>query len=210
MVCSVMIVCLRLKHLGSLPALLLVVSAAMGAPNALQIRTNYYAVTGATLPEIRCSVDQGRPRSGDERHDGLTTWHIKWKTAIQDRGGVSRLSSFTTQTAITLTLPRWIAPTNAAPGLVKAWNDYAAALYTHEQGHIQLVHATIAELHARTRTVPPGTGSQSLRQQIEELAQGILATDAERHANYDRLTRHGETQGARLAAGRRPQQTTAR
>ena len=175
------------------------VAADAGAQDSLQLRTNYYTVTGATVPEIRRSLDQGRPRSATGPHDGLTTWNITWQNSIRQRGGVSRLSAFTTRTTIDITLPRWQAPTNAAPEVAKAWQDYWAALQTHEQGHVQLVRATVTELHQRVRAVPPGSDGETLRQQIEELARGILATGTARHENYDRLTEHGKTQGARLS-----------
>lgn len=175
------------------------IAADASAQDSLQLRTNYYTVMGATVPEIRRSLDQGRPQSATGPHDGVTTWNITWQSSIRQRGGVSRLSAFTTRTTITITLPRWQAPTNAAPDVAKAWQDYWAALQTHEQGHVQLVRATVTELHQRVRAVPPGSDGEALRQQIEELAQGILATGTARHENYDRLTEHGKTQGARLS-----------
>jgi predicted secreted Zn-dependent protease len=197
-----MIAWMRFGFLVLLLALGCFGAAKAGAQDSLQLQTNYYTVTGATLPEIRRSIDQARPQSGAGPHDGLTAWHITWHTAIRQRGGVSRLSAFTTRTTIHITLPRWQSPTNAAPEVVKAWQDYLATLQKHEQGHVQLARATVTELHLRVKAVPPGGDGEVLRQQIEELARGIVATGTERHENYDRLTQHGSTQGARLGLSR--------
>jgi len=204
MVTPVMINGTRFGSPGLLVVLLLAGSPiAALAQDVLQMRTNYYAVTGTSLAELRRSLDQSRPRRGTGPHDGLTVWDINWKIGTHQRGGQSRVSSFATQTKITLTLPQWTAPTNTAPDVLKAWQKYSAALQAHEQGHVQLVRVTLTELHAQVRTVSAGSDAQALRQQVEDLARSIVSAGDARHENYDRLTRHGETQGARLSAERR-------
>jgi len=197
-----MIASVHFKCLGSLLAVFIFWLGTADAQNALQMRTNYYAVTGSSLREIRRSLELGRPRRGAAPGDGLTVWQIGWKVSTHRAGNVSRLSTFTTRTDITMTLPRWTVPTNADPELVKVWNDYTAALYQHERGHVQRVFATVAEMHTRVKTIPPAADPDALREQVEELARDILAAGKQRDRDYDDRTKRGETQGARFPGAR--------
>lgn len=202
-----MIICARPAYWIALPVLLLLPPTFARAQTSLSIRTNFYAVTGNTMRQLSHSLARVRPRNGATPYDGLTVWQIHWKIATRQHGKASRLTSFTTQTAITITLPRWLAPTNAGPELVQAWNDYVSALDQHEQGHVQLVRATVAELHTRAWAVSSGTDANLLQKQIDTLAQGIVAGGEQSHRNYDFQTNHGKTQGARLRPGPHPTET---
>lgn len=203
-----MIACARFANLKSPLACLVLWSATAAAQDALLIRTNYYPVTGATLPELHRSLEQRRPRGTSGRHDGFTVWKVDWNAAIQQHGQVNRPGAFTTRTTITITLPRWAPSTHAAPGLVKTWNDYMAKLDEHEQGHVQLVRAAVSDMHTRVESVAPGSDARAVRQQIDALAREILAICTRKNQEYDQRTRHGATQGAMLPSGYRHRDKT--
>jgi predicted secreted Zn-dependent protease len=182
-----------LRWLLALAGLLLTRLAALpaDAPNKLVWTTNYYAVTGATLPEIHQSLNRPQPWKTKPELVGLTTWHIDWQFDLQRTAGGCRCTSFTTRTTITNILPHWIAPTNAAPEVKKAWARLFARLARHEDGHSRLALAAVAELHQRVKKLGEDTDCRGLRRKINDLAHRVIEEHRRREAEYDRRTNHG-------------------
>ena len=108
--------------------LLLLFPMAVRAQDRLQWTTNYYNVTGASLEEIRQSLNQSHPWKDHTNRDGNTAWRVDWDFDLAPAAGGFRCRSFTTKTVITVTLPRWIPPTNAPPALKETWYRYITAL----------------------------------------------------------------------------------
>jgi predicted secreted Zn-dependent protease len=160
--------------------------------------TNYYSVTGATLAEIRLSLNQSRPWKNKFRTDGYTAWRIDWQFNVTTSAGGCRCSSFTTTTAITITLPRWTAPTNASQSVHQIWERYITALGRHEAGHAQIARSAADEIHKRVNALGEGSNCDGLKQTINDLADGLLVDFRRRDAEYDQRTNHGATQGAVL------------
>jgi predicted secreted Zn-dependent protease len=106
-------------------------------------------------------------------------------------------------TTITTWLPRWIAPTNAAPGLREAWERYFAGLSEHEAGHARIALAAGVEIGKRTLEIGGQPDRESLRQKINEVALQIVNDHRQQETEYDQRTRHGATQGAVLRGFRR-------
>ena len=138
---------------------------------------------------------------------GLTTWHIEWRFNLTPTPGGCRCSSFTTRTAITNTLPRWLPPTNAPPELRIGWARFATALAQHEAGHSRLALAAVAEMHKQIKALSEDLDCDALRKKINQVAQRTVDDFRRRDQEYDRSTNHGATQGASLpnpARGPRP------
>src|SRR5688572_4133709 len=104
-------------------------------------KTNYYAMTGASIQHIQESLRQTRPWKDKSGRDASTEWYVKWDAEYGSGGGTCYLSSFTTTTMITMWLPKWVAPTNTPVEVRAAWAKYVAALEVHEQGHADLALA---------------------------------------------------------------------
>jgi predicted secreted Zn-dependent protease len=168
------------------------------AQNTVRWTTNYYAVTGATLPEIRQSIRQNRPWKEKSDLDGLTEWKVNWHFSVVGTGSGCRCDSFSTQTSITVTMPRWLTPTNASDSVKQAWQKYAVALAQHEAGHAAIALAAASELQRRVQAIGEGSDCASLKQQINHLGQQVIAEHRRRDKDYDASTRHGATQGAFL------------
>lgn len=160
--------------------------------------TNYYSVTGATLPEIRQSMRQNRPWKERYDLDGMTDWKVTWQFSVMQTANGCRCSSFVTQTTITVTMPRWFAPTNAPDTVRQIWQKYAIALAQHEAGHAAIALAAASELQRRVQSLGDGRDCTSLKQQINNLGQQVMAEHRQRDKDYDASTRHGATQGASL------------
>jgi predicted secreted Zn-dependent protease len=168
------------------------------AQSTLQVRTNYYRVTGNTLREIQQSLAQSRPRAGTGEHNAQTAWQITWQFNASAKEGTCHLTSFSTRTTIKVTLPLWATPTNAAPEVFKAWRDYYLALAQHEQGHVQLAKDATVEIQRRADTTAPRSDCGTLKSDINALCRGIVDAYRNQEKEYDERTRHGATQGAVL------------
>jgi len=166
------------------------------AQDTVQIRTNYYAISGNTARELRRSINLARPSSESIPRDAMTTWRIEWKSSVDRANGECRLNTFTTSTTIVLTMPSWAATTNASPDLVKAWKEYFAALMKHEWGHAQLTLPVAAEIKKRAKEVAPRSDCDEYKRLITEQSRGLLRELDHQQKEYDRVTRHGVTQGA--------------
>jgi len=191
--------------LGALPLLLVLLFPIVArAQNPIRWTTNYYAVTGVTLPEIRQSMRQNRPWKEKFDLDGMTEWNVKWQFNVTPTSGGCRCSSFGTQTTITITLPRWIVPTNAPDTMKQIWQKYATGLGQHEGGHAAIALAAATDVRKRIQEAGEGTDCASLKQRINDLGRQVIDEHRKRDKDYDVQTQHGTTQGASWPGRTRP------
>ena len=138
------------------------------AQNTVVRKTNYYAMTGSSIRDIHESLRQTRPWKDKSERDGSTEWYVRWHAEYTSAGGTCRCSSFTTTTTITITLPKWIAPTNTAAEVRAAWAKYVAALEVHEEGHADLAIAAAAEMHKRVGAISNDLDCNTLRTTVQD------------------------------------------
>ncbi len=184
-------------------ALLVLLPGLVHAQSSVVWKTNYYAVGGGTLQEIHESFRQTRPWKDKSSFDGQTDWRIDWHFQLTPAGESCRCDSFTTQTAITITLPRWTAPTNASPEVRDAWKNFFTALSKHESGHAQNAQAAVTEMQQRVKRLPAENDCAALKKKIDETARRVIAEYHQRDEEFDRQTGHGLRDGAFLPRGRR-------
>jgi len=163
--------------------------------------TNYYTVTGATIREIHESLRQARPGKTKSTLDGLTVWNVNWRFTLANSGSACKIATFSTTTTITITLPRWMMPTNATGPVKVEWQRYFKALSEHEYGHAQFGLMAGAEVQKRIRETGEDSNCESLKQRVNELCKATIKTYKEQDGAYDQRTEHGATQGARLGRG---------
>ena len=170
------------------------------AQDTLRWVTNYYAVTGASFPEIMESIDRSRPPQLAAPLTGLTAWHLRWHMHASPSPHGYRCTAFSTQLTMTNTLPYWKAPTNATLWIKDEWHRYFAKLATHEAGHSQIALAALAEIHRQARDFKEAPDFESLRGQIDAAVEGVLDRYRKIEVDYDLRTEHGTRPYA--AAGR--------
>lgn len=173
--------------------------SARGQSNVVR-KTNYYAMTGSSIRDIQLSLRQTRPWKSP--HDGSTEWRIQWSAYMSKDGGQCHCSSFETTTMITVTLPKWVPPTNTLPAVREAWAKYLRALEQHEAGHADIALAATAEMHKRVKDIGTEPDCDALRTKVKTECDTILEAHRAREKEYDQQTRHGATQGARLGGPR--------
>jgi len=181
--------------------LLGVMATTSRAQNGVSWSTNHYAVVGGDLRQIQRSMDRARPWKREHSQVAVTQWHIRTRFAVASFQGRFRCSGFNTQTTIRITMPRWREAESMSAEVRSEWARFHDALLEHEAGHGQIAMTAAAEMHRRVGTVRTESDPETLKQRVEQLVAQITDEYRERDAEYDRLTQHGATQGARLRRG---------
>jgi len=167
------------------------------AQNVVRWTTNYYSVTGATVREIRRSLNTSRPWRNRETIDAATTWRVEWKFGMDTTAGGCRISDVSTVTTITTTLPRYIPSTNAPAEVVQRWVKYFGALARHEAVHGEIAKAAGVEIQGAL-AAHSASDCPNLRHQVEAAANSILTRRRREEKEMDVRTQHGGTEGARF------------
>jgi predicted secreted Zn-dependent protease len=163
----------------------------------IQIQYQYYSISGATASDLRSQMKRHGPRDSimAQRFDARVDWRVNWSFRYAINQHQCTMQRVTTKVHVTYTLPQWIPPTGVARSLVTQWNHYLEALQHHEDGHKD--HG-VAASQAILRTLTPLTAAscRDLEHMAKTAAQKVIQTYNQKDLEYDRLTRHGYTQGA--------------
>lgn len=163
-------------------------------------RTVYYDVRGASDREILASIRAASPireRGTDGRSlDAYTRWRIEWRYRFRAQRGLCRFTTVTVSADLTTTLWRWTPPAGAPASLVDAWQQRAAVLREHEDGHTNYTLLGAREIFSALRPMQAPT-CDALRDKAD--AEGRRILDQVRAANrrYDEVTQHGTVSPAR-------------
>lgn len=168
------------------------------AQDSVTVTTNHYLVTGSSLREIRRSIDRLRPGGKNGGHDALTLWKLGWNARVGSVAGEFQVTSFTTSTAIAITMPSWRAPTNPAPSMVQAWVSYYSALQKHEWAHATNGMMAAEELRKRVGEIGPDSDPARLQKRVQVVADAVIEEYTMRDKDFDRVTDHGRKEGATL------------
>jgi predicted secreted Zn-dependent protease len=165
------------------------------APEPFSVRvlvtTNLYPVTGSTLAELHASKVNSRPWKTNGVYDGLTVWSLEWDYRAGGERGQVRLVEFVCKNKVVVTLPRWLPPAGAEPGLVKGWNRFINSLGRHEDGHVMLARHATAEFYRKVMALGAFGSGRELQAELERISNQITSALRQRDEDYDRRTRHG-------------------
>lgn len=161
---------------------------------------HYYDVSGATGREVRASLNREGPVSGNDnkRYDAVCRWHVYWKFRFRQRGNACVITSVSTDVKITITFPRLKTDETTSPSLVKAFANYTERLMVHEKGHAQNAIDAARKIEAGILALPSEPTCDALRVKANDLGHAFVKEANQADIDYDRLTRHGATQGARF------------
>lgn len=154
-----------------------------------EVDTHWYAVAGHDVRSLRESLRAVAPRNADgEAINGDTRWNATW--TWQGVGEPCRVDAVAVELRVSVWLPAWTPDPGTDPALLGPWRRYLEALALHEQGHVELVRAEVAQLDDILRAASCADAD----------AVGAAALDAIRalNAEYDARTHHGALQGARF------------
>ena len=184
----------QIETLGLVAFCLLAGGSAAGADNVSlsdipNVTFEYYTVSGRTLADIARSLERSRPTDPNDgqKVTALTNWAMGYSWSEDDRGGCD-LSHATLRFQATITFPRHIAESNLPADVRERWRAFSEALLRHETNHVRYAWIHRGDV---LRAVQASSCSRAA-------ADGNRAIGAivEHDLEYDRVTRHGETEGA--------------
>ncbi len=166
---------------------------------AVSVKTTTYKVQGNSVSDLRTRMMQDGPVDEQKRHHpGYTTWRVTWTFGCDVAGGDARLERVNVRVDVKYTLPEWQKPGDADPGLVAKWQDYMAALRKHEDGHRDIGLRAGRRILELLQQSPAAESCPAAGRAANEAGQKILQSSRDEELEYDRVTRHGATQGAVL------------
>ena len=166
-------------------------------PYQLITNVTCYDVTGGTAQQIRANINASPSRPGTAQgvFDSRAKWFYAWAYASAG-GSPCAPRGVTLSLRLDYVYPRWMS-TAPPPLLVLQWNDYVAALQTHENGHGQRAMDGVPGMLGQiVDTTAPACDQLSAA--VKLTFESALARIDQIEADYDIETRHGATQGARF------------
>ncbi len=156
-------------------------------PNATVV---YYDISGSTEDQLRDQLNTFGPVGYDgHKGDATTQWHITWQWPGRANGSC-RLSEAVVSHQITVILPKWNPPPSASSKLIAKWETYLLALAEHEAGHVSLVIANLQRVEETIKGATCETANAAGEARLSEIRKADV--------DYDTVTDHGATQGARF------------
>jgi predicted secreted Zn-dependent protease len=166
--------------------------ADLSLANIEGVDVQYYDVSGNSLFEIRRALNRVRPRDPNDglSVDALSHWYISWRWPDGPNGSGCDLGRAELRFTGAVRMPR-LVETPATPEAVRIrWRRYAEALARHEAGHIRHAYDNQARILAAIRASTCANAGDAALEATRALARWDL--------QYDRLTAHGASQGARF------------
>lgn len=147
-----------------------------------------YPVEGRSRRGIREDMNRNRPEVNGQRHDARTIWVFQphWR---RDANGQCLPETAELTVTITVTLPELTTRDDLRRADREAWDRYFAALVQHEGNHVHIVNLGAEHIVTAMRQA---TTCETMEAAGRAVSEEVAAASAE----YDRLTRHGATEGA--------------
>jgi predicted secreted Zn-dependent protease len=160
----------------------------------------YYDVAGATAREIRAELDRLRPTDAltKRRLDATTRWHVKWTYRYRNVGQDCAIARIAVTVDATIMLPRLAADTSRPAELTRQFEEFAAKLLLHEEGHVQNGIDIAKRIEAAVLGMKPHPTCDALGRAANALAQSLIKEANQNDVDYDARTQDGRTQGARF------------
>ncbi len=160
---------------------------AIAADWAAVEKTETYAISGATGPELYASIGSKGPLLGQTRTIAYTTFDLKWSRDYRPQpDGSCRLVSGKPWLTITYRLPK---PSQRLSGRVGGnWKRFIDGMTAHEKVHGRHIREMVDRIIATTVgvTVPDDPGCRKIREVLQTpLAQASLEQRARSNA-FDR------------------------
>jgi predicted secreted Zn-dependent protease len=126
---------------------------------------------------------------------GFTKWNIRWSFKWNaDRNGSCRITSSSTELVADILLPRL---SGASVEQIASFNGYIVILRQHELGHYNIAEEAAQRIDSDLKNIPVMGNCKMLEDYANTTSRSTLDRFNEKSRQYDRDTKHGETQGMR-------------
>lgn len=184
------------KYVRILGLSALVLSSTVYAAPKVVEQYRYYEVEGQTPRAIRQSMNQQRRKHVKGGYDAYVSWFLRWRFSYDDDFSGCKITTASTRVKVKYTLPRWVDLEQSPAATVARWQAYYDALLEHEHGHRDWGVSAANTIEESLKAMPYERDCLVLRAKAQRLASKILADHLRQEKRYDRVTRHGATQGA--------------
>lgn len=147
-----------------------------------------YPVSGRSRRNVRDQINAQRPDRDGQRHDAQTIWRYssRWRGRSES---VCLPETAVVTVEITVVMPDLETPERLSRDDLNAWRRYMVGLEHHEGNHVRIANHGAEEMQRAMRAASSCADMQAA-------AQRVSADVAAANVEYDRRTRHGETEGA--------------
>jgi len=174
-------------------------SAGQATNPAITTTHNYYTITGSTASQLRQQMNQlGPVQANGKRFDAITRWHVRWSYRYAIHNSRCQITTNQVRAEIAITLPQWRSPARVSGTLVQQWQRYITALQHHENGHRDHGIGAARDVVKALKTFPAYPTCPQLASSADAAMLRIIERYSRKDVEYDRLTNHGATQGARF------------
>ena len=158
-----------------------------------------YDLAGQSAQQLIAQMKKTGPLDKDgKRYFGKTDWTINWRYHYETRGRSVIFTRLSVTADVTIILPRRQAPATGGDPMAAEWARFSAALAVHERGHAENAHRHATQLYALLQGHGPFSNAQELETFVKTEGDKCIASTTAEDDEYDKRTRHGDTQGATL------------
>ena len=156
-----------------------------------------YTVDAQPGESLRQALNRATPIAvNGQRFHGYTRWNVRWTFRWwREASGRCTITEVTTRLRTQVQLPELHS---ATPAQHAVFDRYLSALSHHEEGHVQFGRDAAQAIDEGIAALPAAPDCAALERRANTLGHRLLREHAEREKQYDRDTRHGASQGARL------------
>jgi predicted secreted Zn-dependent protease len=169
-----------------LACLLLMPAAARGEWRAVE-KTETYAITGQSGPELYASIGERGPQVGGlGRAIAHTSFKLTWRRKYEERDGACVLASALPKLTITYTLPKL---TGKLPANIEAhWQTFIAGVRKHELVHGDFIKEMVSAIEAATvgLTVADDPQCRKIKSEMTKRLGEISRTQRQKSRDFDR------------------------
>jgi predicted secreted Zn-dependent protease len=178
-----------------LPLSLAAGPAAAEVVQSLEVKT--YDVPYRADISLRKAIRSASPiRHGGKTFHGFTRWHVNWQlwwTHTSDGGCALRKTQTRVNGVISLPVLQ-----GAPDDVRQVFDQYLTALRRHEMGHYQFALDAAQQIDRQILALPPQATCTLLESTVNGIGKRILDKTIREEIEYDRRTRHGQTEGVTL------------
>ncbi len=195
--------CVRCGIFTSFTAVAMFASAAAEPNYAVNVyeSTQYYDIEGSTAKELLDEINRKGPKRqfGPGSALGQTEWGISWYVQTETLTDACAMMSADISVELTYMMPRWNGSPRANGKLRKTWEAFLDSLWVHERGHGEIARRGATAIGEQMIVAPSAASCGELQESLNAIGKQII-TDVIKPAQkqYDKLTKDGQTQRARL------------
>jgi predicted secreted Zn-dependent protease len=161
----------------------------------VDVQVHYYDVAGRSVADLLAAMQRLGPAWGERRFFGLTNTALEYGYRHVYGSGWCSVREPSVLAEVRVTLPRWRHPQGTPYALERDWRAFERALTSHEEGHVRLAREEASTLY-RQISVLRAHDCAAIDRDAGLISSELRNRFALRHAEYDRRTDHGRSQGA--------------